>query len=258
MPILTESNLAGVDLLILSPGNTTTSDGTPLSSDEQSALLSFVSQGGGVMLLTDNYSYAPNAAAEEMAMLSVFGSKGFGTTTGLTVAQVISPPSQPVTSGSFGTVTTFTQYFAGAITNLGPYATAVATNVLGVALAVIPHGALNPGSGAVAIFSDGNTFGDDNGDGAQGYFSSNEALFLNTVTWTRRTNWIPKLYIQSALGKVVVSWPAAASGFSLDSSAALGAGALWQPVGSITNVLGTLNVVTNDITSVPQFYRLRK
>ena len=250
---LTQSNLAGVDLLILAPSSTVTGSATPLSTNEQHAALDFVSQGGGILLLTDNYNYAATAPDEENALLNPFGMSGSGTIYGAVYAPVISPASHPVTSGPFGTVTSFSQIYPGGITNLGPYAVGLATNTLGWALAVIPDGVLARGSGRVAIFSDYNSFVDDGGYGA---FSANESLFLNTVTWTRRTNWNPRLNLQRSSGQVVLSWPEA-SGFALESSPSLAAGASWQPVQPDPVVLGTLNVVTNGMTNAVQFYRLR-
>ncbi len=68
----------------------------------------------------------------------------------------------------------------------------------------------------------------------------------------------PLLTIGKAPGKnVVVSWPEAAMGFTLQSSPNLGPSASWQAVSPAPVINNLQNVVTNPVTSPPrQFYRL--
>src|SRR6185503_8103616 len=58
LDVLTDTNLAGVKLLILAPGTSHASGATPLSTNEQSAMVHYVLGGGGLLILSDNYSYA--------------------------------------------------------------------------------------------------------------------------------------------------------------------------------------------------------
>ncbi len=256
LDVLTTSNLMGVDLLILAPGTTHSTDGSPLSTNEQTALFTYVQNGGGLILLADNYAYASYATAEETALLSPFGLSGFGNTGGATLASVIAPGADPLSGGPFGTVSTFTQNYAGGITNLGPYAVALANNSLGVAMAEIEPGKLGPGSGPAAIFSDGNTFSDE-GVGA-GFFNANETLFLNTVAWAQRGGGLPLLNINQQAGKSLVNWPAWAVGFNLEFATNLNSATSWQSDTQIPVVVGMQNIVTNSVAGSTLFFRLHK
>ena len=251
--MLASSNLAGADVLILAPGTDHGTDATPLSTNEQNAMVAYVQNGGGLILLSDNYSYASNATNEEQALLSPFGMSGYGTIIGAGNANVFTPGANPVTGGSHGTVGTFSQNYAGAITNIGPFATAIASNSLGIALALIAPGALGPNSGPVAIFSDGNTFS--NESAGAGVFLSNQALFLNTVSWAQRRFNLPALFIALAgPATVKVSWPNIGS-FTLQQSSNLAAGSWTSNSLPITLANGT-----NSVTITPPagnlFFRL--
>ena len=256
LDVLTLSNLADVDLLILAPGTTHNTDATPLSTNEQAALFGYVQNGGGLLLLADNYSYASYATDEETALLSPFGMSGFGTTAGGTLATVIAPGADPLSGGPFGKVTTFTQNFAGGITNLGPYAVALASNYLGVAMAEISPGKLGPASGPVAVFSDGNTWSNE-GNGA-GFFTANETLFLNTLSWARRGGGLPLLGINQQAGKAAINWPAWALGFNLEFTTNLNSRSSWKSVTQIPVQIGLQNFLTNAMLGNALFYRLHK
>jgi hypothetical protein len=69
----------------------------------------------------------------------------------------------------------------------------------------------------------------------------------------------PSLSAASVQGtSFTLSWPASAAGFTLESSASLGAGANWAPVSGVANPLtgaGTANISTADSS---RFYRLRQ
>ena len=134
---LTFSNLACVDVLVLAPGTTHNTSSTPLSTNEQAALLDYVRQGGGAVILADNYSYAANATEEETALLSPFGMAGCCTIGGRVDVPVQTPALHPVTSGPFGITASFSQFFPGGLTGLGSYAVGLATNALGIALATL-------------------------------------------------------------------------------------------------------------------------
>ncbi len=251
---LTASNLACLDVLVLAPGTTHNTSSTALSTNEQAALLDYVRQGGGTVLLADNDSYAANAIEEETALLSPLGITACCTLNGRVDVPVQLPALHLVTSGPFGTTTSFSQFFPGSITSLGPYATGLATNALGVALAVINLNAISSGSGRVVIFSDGNTFADDEDVGG---ITENQILLLNIVAWCRRIPQPqPRLTIEIRSSHIVLRWPTNATGFHLQSAGTLDAAIPWTPVGSSIVVIGSENVVTNDITETTQFYRL--
>ena len=256
LDVLTTSNLAGADLLILAPGTTHSTDATPLSTNEQSALISYVQNGGGLILLADNYSYASYATAEETALLSPFGMSGFGTISGANQATIFAPGADALSGGPFGKVTAFTQNYAGGLTNLGPYAVALASNSLGVAMAQIAPGKLGPGSGPVAIFSDGNTWSNE-GIGA-GFFVANETLFLNTVAWARRGGGLPLLGINQQAGKQILNWPVWAAGFNLEFTTNLDSATSWKTNTQTPVAISLQNFVTNSVAGNVLFFRLHK
>jgi len=66
----------------------------------------------------------------------------------------------------------------------------------------------------------------------------------------------PALSISRQGSSVVISWPAAATGFNLTSSTVLGAGASWQPVGGTPTVVNGTNQVTIPVTNSAQFFQL--
>lgn len=68
----------------------------------------------------------------------------------------------------------------------------------------------------------------------------------------------PALKIALQGGSVIVSWSAAATGFNLTGSPALGAGASWQADGGTPNVVNGVNEVSIPVTNSAQFFRLVK
>lgn len=66
------------------------------------------------------------------------------------------------------------------------------------------------------------------------------------------------LNIQEAGANVVLSWPTNASGFNLESTPNLGAGAVWQTNSTVPAVLNGQYVVTNAIAGTKRFYRLKQ
>jgi hypothetical protein len=253
LDVLAGSNLAGVQLLVLAPGTSHATGATPLSTNEQIAMVNFVLGGGGLLILSDNYSYAGTAVAEEQALLSPFGISGTGTIGGESTATIRVPGAEPLSGGLNGTVNFYTENYPGWITNTGPYATVLASNVVGVALAVIPRGALGPQSGPVAIFSDGNQFSDE-GDGA-GFFLSNQPLFLNTVRWLISAAPMPNLSANRVgPNSVKVQWPNTGI-FKLLQRTNLSAGNWTTNVNAVTAASGT-NSITISPGSPNMFFRL--
>lgn len=174
--------LGGLDIVVLSSGRTNTSDIEKLTAAEQEALLGFVAGGGCAILLPDNDSFGGSSTpAANASLIDPFGMLIDGTFWTWITATVIDPTASPITDGPFGQVTSFTQLVAGALTDVGPYGTALATNDGGFALAVIEPGAVGPGAGPVIVFSDVNTFGPSSG--SNGGFGLSETLWLNTINF---------------------------------------------------------------------------
>lgn len=252
-PTLTYENLDGLDIVVLAPGTTHSTAATPLSASEQNALRQYALAGGGVVILADNYSYSTGALAEETALLAPFGMEGYGTLQNGVWVTVPNPENHAVTSGRFGTVSEFTQFFPGGISHVGPWSHALATNALGVALTVIEPGVLGEDSGRVAVYSDGNSFADDANYGAH---TQNRILFLNTMDWVRRTVRKPRLLIEQHISQMVVSWSTNSTGFRLLSSPRLGPPAEWSPVTNAVTIMGVNNTVTLDAAEQTRFFQL--
>lgn len=250
-PTLSTSNLAPVNVLVIGTPATITNEITPLDAEEQTALLGYVQNGGAALLFTDNDSFASQAAAANASFLAPFGVAGGGTLISEVVAEVLTPENHPITSGPFGTVPFFLQFVPGVITNLGPHATALATNYGGIALAVINPGQLGPGSGPVVFFPDISGFWD-----TDGYFPTNAALFLNAVEFARAPLPRWRLRIERFGSQVLLRWPAAGTNLTLESATNLAPGTIWTPVPEAPVLVGDENVVTNDAVAT-RFYRLR-
>lgn len=137
-------------------------------------MLEFVESGGCAILLPDNSSFGGSGSdGANESLIDPFDMDIAGTRSGRVIATVTNPSSHSITSGLFGTFSTFSQNYPGGFTNVGQYATSLATNSLGDALAVIEAGEITSGSGGVVIYPDTNTY--------SGFFTENEGLFLNTI-----------------------------------------------------------------------------
>ena len=176
---LSAAGLAAADMVILSSGTAGQAAIAPLTPTEQAALLSFVEGGGCAVLLTDNDSFASNAAAANESLLDPFGMDSAGTIERAVAAPIANPGLSTLTAGPYGTIQQIYQGWPGGLTSLGVHGVALAHNPLGDALAVIEPTLLSPTSGPVIVFSDISAFADDS-DG--GHFSSNDALFLNVIS----------------------------------------------------------------------------
>lgn len=66
------------------------------------------------------------------------------------------------------------------------------------------------------------------------------------------------LNTSTAGGNLIMSWPVAAPGFTLESSPTLGAGAVWTPVTVMPSAIGTNNQVTIIPTNGAMFFRLQR
>ncbi|MFO0861106.1 MAG: hypothetical protein U0570_11150 [Phycisphaerales bacterium] len=172
------ADLAGCDVVVLASPSGGVSAITPLSGAEQSALLNFVLAGHGAVIFSDNDTFAGGASQPaNLSLLAPFGVTCTGTGAGwLRTATVASPAGSAVTNGPFGFVTRYDVGWSGWFSTLGSGAVAarLADNNQ-PALAVIPRGALGPGSGAVVLFSDATMIFD-------GYYSSvNAPVVMNAI-----------------------------------------------------------------------------
>jgi hypothetical protein len=177
MPLLSSSSLNGIDILFLvsTKGNTTAI--TALSNEEQTALLNFVNNGGSVIILIDNDAFGGSVSdLTNESLIDPFSMDAAGTIVGSVTVNFTQPQNYEITNGPYGIINSFVQYFPGSISNSGPYATILASNTHGGALAIIPPNKIQSGSGPVVIFSDANSFFDNS---ALGFFTQNENLFLN-------------------------------------------------------------------------------
>jgi hypothetical protein len=87
--------------------------------------------------------------------------------------------------------------------------------------------------------------------------SGGRDLFITKLGMTNAVQIIPSLTISASNGQILLSWPAAATGFGLESTTNLPA-INWISVPGATNVVGTNVVVSLSAAEVQQFFRLRK
>ena len=139
----------------------------------------FVYQGGCAVLLVDSDGFSAGADAANESLVDPFGIDVTGTLNNYSAtATVTNPGVSLITNGPHGTIASFTQIVAGRLNQLGPYASSLATNQIGIALAEITPGRLQAGSGRVIVYTDSNTFFNPSPYGA---FPASEKLFLNTI-----------------------------------------------------------------------------
>lgn len=69
---------------------------------------------------------------------------------------------------------------------------------------------------------------------------------------------LPPLQVSAAASQIVLTWPASAFGFQLETSTNCAAADSWSAVGQSATLTGTQNVLTNLMDVSPRFYRLRK
>jgi len=68
----------------------------------------------------------------------------------------------------------------------------------------------------------------------------------------------PTLQIQLSADQVILSWPASATNFFLETSGLLSPAALWIPLTNQVTLSGESVIVTNLLEAATAFYRLRK
>lgn len=191
---LTSGALSTVDLVIV--GAPTFSSPVFLSSAEQTALLNFVSSGGGALIYFDNDSYAGVPASDDAneSFLDPFDMNSTGRVPSPANATSIAP-AHPVMNGPFGTVTNFATNFGGWFESLGANGTALALYDPNgqAAIAAIAPGALAQGSGGVVLIGDADPFVD-SADGGLFGTADNQTFFLNSVAYVPEASTISLLF----------------------------------------------------------------
>ncbi len=156
--ILTASYLSTVDSFDL--GGQTDVNGviTPLTSAEQTALFDFVSNGGTLLVATDNGDLQGAVGdASRASILAPFGvaTDGYANGSGVAVNQ-----THPIVLGPFAPLPSFPLSNSGWYTDLGPYAEAVfnESQFGNPMLATIEAGVISPTSGRVVLVADADAF----------------------------------------------------------------------------------------------------
>jgi hypothetical protein len=160
---LTPSYLAGIDVLVISSATGGNSAITPLTPDEQAALVDFIRAGHSALLFVDNDSFAGGGTpAVNASVISPLGLSVTGTgAPWARRATVTDPFSSGVTSGPNAIVESYFVGWSGWFDNLGP-ATALATldDNGQPSLALIPRHQLAPAAGLAVCFSDSTMIAD--------------------------------------------------------------------------------------------------
>jgi hypothetical protein len=158
---LTNAYLATVKTMVIGDGFDVSHTISALSASEQSALFQFVSNGGNLVVFTENSNYdLANGAASRASLIGPFGLA----TTGWIVTDTanIVAPTHPIAHGPGGTLTHFDLHNTGWLTSLGPYAHTIAIETAtGMpVMAAIERGAISPTSGRAVFLTDSSVFDD--------------------------------------------------------------------------------------------------
>jgi hypothetical protein len=179
-PTLTSASLTGVDILILTSTYTNGIAVSPLTNNEQTALLNFIRTGGCAILMTDNNSFGgiPESGNINQSIIGPFDVTTAGALGENISSIILNPLNSLITSGPYGTISGFSQNWPGYFVSDGIYANRLANNDSGGALDVINADAIQAGSGPVIIYSDTNTFFNED---FHGFYYANENLFMNSI-----------------------------------------------------------------------------
>jgi len=173
---LTSAYLNTIDVLFIVSNNFVNAPIAPLSGAEQTALLDFVEDGGTAILVCDNDSFHPDADITHESYVDPFGMDISGTLGGAQTI-TISNTSTAVTNGPFGTPASYLGNFVGTIPNIGAFGEELGHNPnFTTALAWIPPGQINTGSGTVLVFA-ADDWVDDGQNGAYDLVSN--AVFVS-------------------------------------------------------------------------------
>ncbi len=175
---LTSMSLANVDVVWLNSVSSNTTATSALSPDEQTALQNFVQKGGHAMI------FGENSAFDDESLLDPFNATSTGTLTDIQAGTITDlSPTNPLTHGPFGTVSTLQGNFSGSFnssngglglaTELAIWNSGGTTSVAVAGIA--PHGVLGANSGRVVLLSDVNFYND------QLNAADNSKLLLNAL-----------------------------------------------------------------------------
>ncbi|MBS1705538.1 MAG: PEP-CTERM sorting domain-containing protein [Armatimonadetes bacterium] len=152
---LTQQFLSGIDVLMISSTVSGNQAITPLSTDEQNALASWVASGGCAIIYADNdtFSGAGSDAANE-SLIDPFGMDISGTANNaqhLTITDV----SNPIANGAHGATTGAMYLFPGAFDSIGTGTSVGVVDAFSKSgLVAFAPGSFGAGSGGVVVFSD--------------------------------------------------------------------------------------------------------
>jgi hypothetical protein len=149
---LTAKFLGSLNLIVIGVAYSENQGITPLSPQEQTALVNFVKAGGTATLFADN-DIQFQAASD--SILNPFGLSSTGYISGNQAAKFVHPKHNPIMSGPEGTAKALNTWWPAWFNNLGSsIELAKLTSNGQPAAAYFPSGALRAGSGAVVFFSD--------------------------------------------------------------------------------------------------------
>lgn len=170
-PMLTDSFLSGLDVLVLTSNTSFTTSSSPLTPSEQAALLTYIGHGGGVVAVT----------SDEPSFMAPFGMViSRDSRSNANHSSIPNYLTNPISNGPYGTTSTFTTDVFGGANNifatLGPYAHGIGFNSYGLpTLAQIDENVISPGSGRVVLFADP--------ESALESFITSNGLALNAIAY---------------------------------------------------------------------------
>lgn len=247
--VLTSDFLSSVNLLVISSVYGYTTEITPLSAAEQTALTNFVTSGGSALIFCDNDGQFRPAS---QSLVQPFGFDCTGELGGQVAATVVNL-SHPVANGPFGAVTNYIiAGYPGWFDILGKNAVAIATLNPNsqISLAAIAPGLLANTSGGVVFFSDSTI--DDN---------SFTSTFGTTTLVDNAIDFVlpPSLVVLPALSitltnnsSVLLDWNTNFTGFRLQEATNL-VSSDW-----LDQTLSGFNEAVVVVSNSPAFFRLLK
>jgi hypothetical protein len=184
---LTPEYLSTVNAVVIGSPMNNVDATSPLSSEEQTALLDYVKAGGSALILVDNelFGGAGTVAAND-SFLAPFGLHVSGYYWP-ELNNTVTNTTNLITNGPFGLAGSYVSLCPGNFDNLGTAVALATLDVTGNAgLAYFPRGALSPTSGLVVFASDINAFNSaapHTPEYFPDYFSmpGNHAIAMNTI-----------------------------------------------------------------------------
>ncbi len=252
------------------------------TSTEKTAILNFVTNGGGLFIVSDHGgSDRNNDGADSVEVLNgfmgtnsiksyPFGFRFNGDDVSPNSSNVDTNASDPVIHGPAGTAVNFV-YNDGSTITLNTNQNA---SVQAAVWSASPHATNNAlvvfatyGAGKVVAAGDSSPFDDGTGDPgdslfySQGYAdpsTSNGRIILNAALWLAQPSTPPSLQISLTNGQIRFAWAASATGYNLHGSTNLAQTNVWSAVTNVPTLVSNQNVVSIPISGSLGFYRLQK